>query len=255
MVRSGAADTLVIQTRAMSSAMTNIDTRRILVVEDDESIRDAIVGYLGRHGFAGRGADGGAAMDRLLAAEPADLVVLDLMMPGEDGLSICRRLHAQGMPVLVLSALGDTADRIVGLELGASDYLAKPFDPRELVARIRAVLRRPQSADGVASATFHFDGLRYDPAAAVLHDASGQAVPLTAGELRLLDAFVRRPAQLLSRDQLLDLTEHDPAECFDRAIDLSVSRLRRKLAAAGAGDAIETVRGLGYRFRASVARQ
>ncbi|WP_424682715.1 response regulator [Frateuria sp. YIM B11624] len=235
--------------------MTNTDTRRILVVEDDESVRDAIVGYLDRHGFSVRGADGGVAMDRLLAAQPADLVVLDLMMPGEDGLSICRRLHERSVPVLVLSALGETSDRIVGLELGASDYLAKPFDPRELVARIRAVLRRQQTADVATTTAYHFDGFRYDPSAAVLLDPRGQTVPLTAGELRLLAAFVKRPAQLLSRDQLLDLTQHDPAEHFDRAIDLSVSRLRRKLGAAGAGESIETVRGLGYRFRATVTRQ
>jgi two-component system OmpR family response regulator len=239
----------------MSSTMTNADTHRILVVEDDESIRDAIVGYLDRHGFSVQAADGGVAMDRLLAGQTVDLVVLDLMMPGEDGLSICRRLQGRNIPVLVLSALGDTSDRIVGLELGASDYLAKPFDPRELVARIRAVLRRPRAAVLPTPASYRFDGLQYDPAAAVLHDAAGQAVPLTAGELRLLDAFVRRPAQLLSRDQLLDLTQHDPAEHFDRAIDLAVSRLRRKLGAVGAGDSIETVRGLGYRFRAAVTRR
>lgn len=237
--------------------MSAADQARILVVEDDESVREAVADYLGRHGFDVRSADDGVAMDRVLAEWPADLVVLDLMMPGEDGLLICRRLHDRGVAILVLSALADTADRIVGLELGAADYLGKPFDPRELVARIRAVLRRPAATDEArpGGEVFRFDGFRYEPLAASLLDPAGQPVALTAGELRLLDAFVRRPARVLSRDRLLDLTRGEHVEHFDRAIDLSVSRLRRKLVVAGGGRMIETVRGLGYRFRAAVTRQ
>jgi two-component system OmpR family response regulator len=193
-----------------------MDTPRILVVDDDQSIADALCDYLSRHGFEVRAASGGVAMDAALAEAPADLIVLDLMMPGEDGLSICRRLRPGGPPVLMLSAMGEITDRVVGLELGADDYLAKPFDPRELLARIRAVQRRR--------------------------------------EMSLLRAFAEHPRRILSRNQLLDLARGPTAESFDRAVDLQVSRLRRRLDDRGGGELIETVRGEGYRFTAQVRR-
>ncbi|HEX8448944.1 MAG TPA: response regulator transcription factor [Allosphingosinicella sp.] len=228
---------------------------RVLVVDDDSSIRDALCDYLRKHGFAVRGADSAAEMDRLLADEPADLVVLDVMMPGEDGLSVCRRLAPGGVPVLMLSALGDTTDRIVGLEIGASDYLPKPFDPRELLARVRALLRKPASVtDPAAGACLVFEGWRMDLESRTLRAPSGRMIALTSGEFSLLRAFAERPGRLLSRDQLLDLSRGGEAAPYDRAIDLAVSRLRRKLDEGGAGLLIETVRGEGYRFLPSVRR-
>lgn len=176
------------------------------------------------------------------------------MLPGEDGLAICRRLAGRGTPILMLSALGEAEDRIVGLELGAADYLAKPFVPRELLARVRAVLRRPQ-AEAADGRMLQFLGWRFDREAHQLQDPSGQPVALTSGELRLLAAFLERPQRLLSRERLLQATQGDSAESFDRAIDLAISRLRRKLAAHGGAALIETVRGEGYRFAAAVLRR
>jgi len=215
------------------------------VVDDDASVRDALSDYLGRNGFSVIAADGAQALDRLLDTVIADLVILDLMMPGEDGLSICRRLATQGPPVLMLSAMGETVDRIVGLEIGAADYLAKPFEPRELLARIRAVLRRRAPIMAQRS-TIIFEGWTLDPFERLLWDQNGLLVTLTVGEHRLLCAFLERPLRLLTRDQLMDLARGETAEAFDRSIDLAVSRLRRKL--GGSGALIETVRGEGYRF-------
>jgi len=179
--------------------------------------------------------------------------VLDLMLPGEDGLSICRRLAAAGPPVLVVSALGAATDRIVGLELGAADYLGKPFEPRELLARIRAVLRRNRPP-GETVPAFEFADWRFDADARRLQRADGSEVALTPGEAALLQVFVERPARTLTRQMLLDLVHGDVEAPYDRAIDLAVSRLRRKLEGAGDGQAIETVRGAGYRFRLPVRR-
>jgi two-component system OmpR family response regulator len=227
----------------------------VLVVDDDPSIRDALCDYLRGHGFAVRGADGAAAMDRLLAQAPADIVVLDVMMPGEDGLSVCRRLANKGMPILMLSALGDTTDRIVGLEIGASDYLPKPFEPRELLARIRALLRnRTPAGSQTPGTSLFFDGWRVDLEARTMHASSGRAIPLTSGEFSLLRAFAERPGRLLSRDQLLDLSRGGDVGPYDRAVDLAVSRLRRKLDTGDGGALIETVRGEGYRFTPAVRR-
>ncbi|ATY34401.1 DNA-binding response regulator [Sphingomonas psychrotolerans] len=229
-------------------------TGTVLVVEDDVSVRDAVNEFLSQHGFIVHVAGNGQVVDRHLSERTYNLVILDLMLPGEDGLSICRRLTARGIPVLMVSALGSTDDRITGLNKGASDYLAKPFEPRELLARVKAILRRrgPDAIDPVPC--YIFRGFRYDPADALLSDANGNLVTLTAGEIRLLGAFLERPGRLLSRDMLLDLTHGDHAGPFDRAIDLAVSRLRRKLKRAEAAATIETVRGLGYRFVAPVSR-
>lgn len=237
----------------MKPAMSNPPTSSILVVEDDPSVRAAVGEFLTQHGFTVSVADAGPAADRLLAERRYDLVILDLMLPGEDGLSICRRLAASGVPVLMASALGTTDDRIAGLDEGASDYLPKPFEPRELLARVKAVLRRTDGAQGPPARSLLFCNMRYDPADALLSDDNGNLIALTAGELRLLDAFLQRPGRLLSRDALLDWTHRDGEGPFDRAIDLAVSRLRRKLMQVGAPDPIETVRGLGYRFIAQVS--
>lgn len=226
---------------------------RVLVIDDDSSVRDAIVDFLGANGVTASPAVDGADADRLLQSEAFDAIILDVMLPGEDGLSICRRLAGAGPPIVMVSAMGSTIDRIVGLELGAADYLSKPFEPRELLARVRSVVRQRGRVPTVATAaTLCFAGLRYDPVSVSLLDLVGEPVSLTAGEFRLLDAFVRRPGRLLDRATILDLTHADDAGPFDRAIDLSVSRLRRRLRDAGAEDPIETVRGAGYRFVARV---
>lgn len=240
----------------MTSETDSLHT--ILVVDDDASIRDAIADFLGMHGYSVRAAENAAACDRALAAAPADLIVLDVMMPGEDGLSMCRRLGTGGTPILMLSALDAVTDRIVGLEVGAWDYMTKPFEPRELLARVRALLRRP-AADrpepqerSIEALTFA--GWWFDIEQRRLRDPSGQALLLTEGEHALLAAFVRRPGRILSRDALLDLARGVDAASYDRAIDIAISRLRRKLAEADPVPLIETVRGVGYRFLPAVQR-
>lgn len=239
--------------------MPDVDTQaHILIVEDDPSVGDALVDYLRRHGYTVSLAVDAAQMAELMENQRPALIVLDVMLPGEDGLSICRRLAAQGPPILMLSALGATTDRIVGLELGAADYLAKPFEPRELLARIRAVLRRPdRDSNAAASAepVLRFGGCELAVDQRLLRGTDGEQVSLTGGEFDLLLAFAQRPGRLLSRQQLLDLTHGDTAENFDRAIDLAVSRLRRKLAGICDDAPIETVRGVGYRFRLPVQQQ
>lgn len=234
-------------------------TSRIVVVDDDASIRDAIRDYLARHGYTVLAADGAAAMDRLLAEAPVDLVVLDWMMPGEDGLSICRRLADTDVAVLMLSALDSPPDRVIGLEVGADDYLSKPFDPRELLARVRALLRRGQQLRQQAERPtdgYVFQGwtLRLDTRA--LHAPDGSDVRLTAGEFALLRALVERAGRVLSRERLMVLIHGDTAEPFDRAIDLAISRLRRKLAQAqpGADALVETLRSEGYRLATTARR-
>lgn len=229
---------------------------RLLVVDDDDSIRDALAEYLTAHGFAVRTAVNGCEMDRLLSQEAFDLLVLDVMLPGEDGLAICRRVGGEGLPILMLSALGSTVDRVVGLETGAADYLPKPFEARELLARIRAILRRPVAgwpADGAG--VLHFAGWRFDFSERSLSSPAGRAVSLSEGDCQLLRAFTRAPERLLSRDQLLDLARGQDVTSFDRAVDLAVSRLRRKLAEHDEIPLIDTVRGAGYRFRVPVRRQ
>lgn len=229
---------------------------RILVVEDDASVRDAITEFLREAGYCVDGAHDAAEARKAFSARSYQLVVLDIMMPGEDGLSLCEHLADEGAPVLIVSALSSTAARIMGLETGAADYLPKPFDPRELLARVRAMLRRrflPIADRPVRSV--RFADLIFDPEGSTLQTVNGDIVSLTLGDLRLLAAFVGRSGRLLSRDTLLELTRSRTDEPFERAIDLAVSRLRRKLADAGAPDVIETVRGLGYRFRLATRDQ
>ncbi|WP_296816526.1 response regulator [Brevundimonas sp.] len=226
---------------------------KVLVVDDDPGIRDLLIDYLARQGFDARGAADGREMDQALARDPADVVVLDLMMPGEDGLSICRRLAEDGPPVIMLSAMGEDTDRIVGLELGAADYLPKPCNPRELLARIRAVLRRSaERRPRGGGQAVRFGAWRLDLVRRELMNASGAVSPLSSGEFHLLRAFVERPGRVLTRDQLMDLARGPTAETFDRAIDVQISRLRKKLDDGTGRELIETVRGEGYRLSVEV---
>ncbi len=236
-------------------------TPHILIVDEDREIRDLAARFLKKHDYRVDTAGDGRAMMKQLEAGSFDLVVLDLMLPGEDGLSLCRRLRAASdLPVIMLTAMGEETDRIVGLEMGADDYLAKPFNPRELLARIKAVLRRTEGAlrhtSGGAGRIFAFEGWRLDAAKRELRSADGVLVPLTAGEFYLLVAFVEHPQRVLSRDQLLDLTRGRSALPFDRSIDVQLSRLRRKIEANPKEPAlIKTVRGGGYIFALQVERR
>ena len=228
-------------------------TPRILVVDDDPGIREVLCDYLGQHGYEASGAASAMEMDRALAVEPVDLIVLDLMMPGEDGLSVVRRLSGTP-PVVMLSAMGEDTDRIIGLELGADDYLAKPCNPRELLARIRAVLRRPREDDAPAGAALTFEGWRLDLVRRELRRPGGEIVALSAGEFGLLRAFAERPGRVLTRDQLLEAARGSEADVFDRAMDVQISRLRKKLDDSSGRELIATIRGEGYRFDARVRR-
>jgi two-component system OmpR family response regulator len=225
---------------------------RIVVVEDDPEIRTLVVDYLRRQSFRADAADGGAALDRLLSQfEMPDLIVLDLMLPGEDGLAICRRLRAQSrVPIIMLTAKSEDVDRIIGLEMGADDYIAKPFNPRELAARIRAVLRRLEPIPD-ARRTFAVGSLKIDlDALTVVHGSAG-TIELTGAEFSLLECFVTRPYRVLSRDQLMDWTRGRRAEALDRTIDVQVSRLRKKIEIDGEA-IIKTVRSIGYQLVAPV---
>ncbi len=233
----------------------------ILIVDDDPELLRLMGEFLGRHGFEVALAANAADMDQALSDRRVDLVVLDLMMPGEDGLSVCRRLAAQGrIPVVMLSAAGEETDRIVGLEVGADDYLAKPCSPRELLARIRAVLRRSiereePAPDRGEREIYDFAGWRLDMVRRELRAPDGVLVNLSTGEFALLRAFLEHPQRVLTRDQLLDYARGRDAFAYDRAVDVQVSRLRRKLEAApGGGDLVKTIRNEGYVFAAAVRR-
>lgn len=228
-------------------------TPHVLVVDDDRQISELLGQFLGGQGFRVTAVEDGTAMRRVLAEHTVDAVVLDLMLPGEDGLSLLRVLRAAGgLPVILLTALGSEPDRVVGLELGADDYLAKPFSPRELLARLRAVLRRAGGGGAPSPADEGRDGLDFagwtlDPGRRLLRSADGVLVDLTSGEFDLLLAFLLHPQQVLSRDQLLDLARGRIAGPEDRTIDVQVGRLRRKLELnPKAPEIIKTVRGGGY---------
>ena len=225
------------------------DTRqRILVVDDDVALRELVVDYLTSSGFQVEGVGDGAAFRNSMALHGADLVVLDLMLPGEDGLSLLRWLRTDGgPPVIIVSARGEEVDRVVGLEVGADDYLPKPFGPRELLARVRAVLRRGSSSpkeDG----SYNFGSFRLDISSHVLvHD--NNEVPLTSGEFTLLRIFLEHPNQVLSRDQLITLVKGYERDAFDRSIDVRVTRLRRKIESIPESPIfLRTVWGEGYLF-------
>jgi two-component system OmpR family response regulator len=227
----------------------------ILVVDDARDIREPLGQYLKRHGFRATLAANAGEARAAVEGGAVDLVILDVMMPGEDGLSVCRWLVARGgPPVILLTAMSDDTDRIVGLELGADDYVVKPFNPRELLARIRAVLRRaPPAPPVVPSGRRRFAGWTFDPAARSLAHVDGRSAELTSGEARLLGVLLDRSRTVLSRDRLLDLTAGRDAKAYDRAIDNQVSRLRRKIEADPARPVlIVTEWGGGYALAADV---
>lgn len=237
----------------------------ILIVDDDREIRDLLSRFLARHGYRVSVAGDGRAMRKAFADGAIDLVILDLMLPGDDGLTLCRELRSSSaVPIVMLTAMGEEVDRIVGLEIGADDYIAKPFNPRELLARVRAVLRRVGApAGGLAGArraeatqAVRFAGWRLDLDSRDLTAPDGTLVSLSGGEFGLLAAFVLHPQRVLSRDQLLDLARGRGANAFDRSIDVQISRLRRKIEADPREPAlIKTVRGGGYMFTATVERR
>lgn len=233
-------------------------SRHILVVDDDLEIRDLLTRYLKKNHYRVTAVRDGREMNRSLSDLNVDLIVLDLMLPGEDGLTLCRNLRATSdVPIIMLTAKGEDADRIVGLELGADDYLPKPFNPRELLARINAVLRRddrlPHHGLASASAVARFDRWTIDIKKRRLVSPDGVLVELSTGEFELLVAFIEHPKQVLSRDQLLDLAKKRAAVPFDRGIDVQVGRLRRKIEADPANpQLIKTVRNGGYVFTPEV---
>ena len=239
-------------------------TTRLLIVDDDPGIRELTAGFLAMHGYLVDVAEDGVTMRAALAQQDYALVVLDVMMPGEDGLSILRSLdRAVAPPVIIVSVIGEEVDRIVGLEMGADDYVAKPASPRELLARIRSVLRRGGGRAASLQApperdVLRFAGWRLNPLARELFDPDDVMINLSDGEFRLLMALVGHPRRVLTRDFLLDQSRGANAEYFDRAIDVQVSRLRRKLGRTdgrGGDELIRTVRNEGYMFTADVERR
>lgn len=230
-------------------------TNKLLVVDDDLRLRDLLERYLTSQGFEVKGVADAKAMDAVLQRERVDLLILDLMLPGEDGLSVCRRLRGQGawLPIVMLTARGDEVDRIVGLEMGADDYLPKPFNPRELLARINAVLRRrgppqPPGTPALDSPEIHFGPFRLNPVTRTLWRGD-EALALTSGEFALLKVFAEHPGRPLSREKLLELARGRDLEPYDRSIDVQVSRLRRIIEADSAAPRyIQTVWGHGYVF-------
>ena len=238
--------------------MTDTAPTTLLLVDDERSLREPLAEYLTGQGFVVREAESAAAARSVLGGETPDLVLLDIMMPGEDGLSLCRHLvEAKKLPVILLTAKGEAMDRIVGLEIGADDYVTKPFEPRELVARIRSVLRRAdrQVDAALEEATYRFEGWTLDPLKRRLTDPDGTLVPISTAEFRMLRAFCDHPRRVLDRDQLLDMVQGREAHLFDRAVDNQISRLRRKIEADTKNPQfIQTVRGGGYRFAADVTR-
>jgi len=224
----------------------------VLIVDDDAVILAGLRLSLERRGYRVVTANNVPEMDRVLSTNPVDLVILDIMMPGEDGLSACRRLAATGgPPVIILSALGEEEDRITGLEIGADHYLSKPCSPREVVAHVRTLLRRNDTNEIPRNVLF-FRGWRIDLDSNELFDIDGVLVHLTDGEFSVLRVFVERPRRVLSRDQLLQGARGSDSEAFDRAIDIQISRLRRKLRAPG-DSLIRTVRNEGYMLAAAVS--
>ncbi|CAM3977729.1 Two component transcriptional regulator, winged helix family [Novosphingobium lubricantis] len=232
---------------------------RILVVDDEPALREPLADYLVRQGFVVTQAGTAAEARSRLLETGCDLVLLDIMMPGEDGLSLCRHLvEAKRLPVIFITAKGESTDRIVGLEIGADDYVVKPFDPRELVARIRSVLRRAskQSSEVSDATVYDFEGWQLDPLKRRLTDAEGAVVAISSAEFRLLLAFLDHPRQVLDRDRLLDMVQGREAHLFDRAVDNQISRLRRKIEVDSRNpQLIQTVWGGGYMLAAEVRKR
>ncbi|WP_284618147.1 response regulator [Aquabacterium humicola] len=223
---------------------------RCLLVDDDADIRTLLVHFLQQHGIAVEALADGASFRRRAAAADVDLLLLDLMLPDDDGLVLCRWIKQQrpALPVIMLTAQGDPISRVLGLEIGADDYLPKPFEPRELVARIRAVLRRGHAVAAASGAVVAFGGWRFDRLQRALRSADGTVVPLSATEFRLLGALIDHAGQVLSRERLLQLTQGGAgtAAASERSIDLAISRLRGKLGERSGAPLIRTMRGAGY---------
>ncbi len=232
----------------------------LLLVDDDREIRDLVVRFFEKHGYMMTTAKDGREMRQALADWRIDLIILDLMLPGEDGLTLCRELRSKSdIPIIMLTAMGEETDRIIGIEMGADDYVPKPFSPRELLARVKAVLRRARNVSGrdrpKTAAVLRFSGWTLDQARRRLVSPDGVVVELSAGEFALLVAFVEHPQHVLNREQLLDLSRGRSAVPFDRSIDVQVGRLRRKIEADPASpELIKTVRGGGYIFTAPIER-
>lgn len=235
---------------------------QIVICDDDPDLRHLVGEFLIEHGFAVIGVGNGRELDRRMrTGAPVDLIILDIMLPGQSGIEICRHLREQSsIPILMLTARGDETDRIVGLEIGADDYVSKPFSPNELLARIKALLRRARMSGGTHATErkrgYEFEGWRLDILRRELRNPAGVIVDLSAGEYDLLVAFLEAPQRILSRDQLLEAARSSEATHLDRSIDVQVSRLRRKLDAGAEGESfIKTVRGAGYMFLPTVRRQ
>ncbi|OYW16674.1 MAG: DNA-binding response regulator [Novosphingobium sp. 12-64-8] len=238
--------------------MNDPTTIRVLLVDDEAALREPLADYLVRQGLAVFQAGSSAEARMLLSDATFDIVLLDIMMPGEDGLSLCRHLvESRHLPVIFITARGEATDRIVGLEIGADDYVVKPFDPRELVARIRSVLRRanraaPTETEEVA---YEFEGWKLDPLKRRLIDPEGAVVAISSAEFRLLLAFLDHPRQVLDRDRLLDMVQGREAHLFDRAVDNQISRLRRKVEIDSRNpQLIQTVWGGGYMLATEVRK-
>lgn len=230
------------------------DSQHILIVDDDAGIRDLLGQFLQKHGFKTSLASGGEVMREILAKESIDLVILDIMMPGEDGITLCKQLRQYSqIPIIMLTAATDDIDRIIGLEMGADDYISKPFNPRELLARIKAILRRSaQTGSSIIKgsadiSTYSFSGWRFNKLERRLYSPDGIEISLSTGEYNLLLVFLKHPHHVLSRDQLLDLTRNRSAGPYDRSIDIQISRIRHKIEIDHkAPQIIKTVRGGGY---------
>ena len=230
---------------------------RLLLVDDEAALREPLAEYLSRQGFDVTQAVSAAEARGQIRDETPDLVLLDITMPGEDGLSLCRHLvETRAIPTIVLTARGEATDRIVGLEIGADDYVVKPFEPRELVARIRSVLRRAgRNVQATDNELFEFEGWKLDPLKRRLIDPEGAIVAISSVEFRLLMAFLEHPRQVLDRDRLLDMVQGREAHLFDRAVDNQVSRLRRKIELDSRNpQMIQTVWGGGYMLATDVKR-
>ena len=228
------------------------EAAHIVVVDDDQDVRETVAEYLRRNGYAVTEADGGTALRQVMASRPIDLAVLDINMPGDDGLTLAREIRSSGdAGIIMLTANNEDLDKIVGLEVGADDYMTKPYNPRELLARVKAVLRRAKTGSGGGTATLgrevQMGKCRLNLDERKLFEADGSEVQLTAMEFDLLQTFAENPRRVLSRDQLLDLAHSKEMEPFDRSIDTRITRIRRKIEPdPGKPDCIRTVRGAGY---------
>jgi two-component system, OmpR family, response regulator len=238
--------------------MHNMNTEKhVLIVDDDEEIRTLVADFLSQYNYQISTAEDGKQMFDVLEREEIDLIILDLMLPGDDGLTLCKKVReTSAMPIIMLSAIGQETDRIIGLEMGADDYLPKPFNERELLARVKAIFRRtagPQEAPSDKTGNYKFAGWTLDTATRCLLSPEDVEVSVSAGEYSLLLAFVESPQRVLSRDHLLDITKNREAGPFDRSIDVQISRLRHKIEEdPKAPVLIKTVRGGGYLFTANV---